>query len=417
MKILIKNTKIIDSGNKIDNELYDILISEKGIVERIEKNISPEVFSLNNIKTIESGNLHTSASWIDFRAFVGVPGYEYIEDYNSLQDAAKKGGFKSICIRPDTLPVIDNKAMVNSVMRPTSSDVQFFQIGSVTKNMEGVELSEMNDMFSAGVTLFFDPNKHLTSDLLKKALLYCKSFNGTILHTPFDPSLVKNQYVHEGKNALSIGLKGISDIAESIIVERDLQILEEVGGNLHLANITTKKSVDIIRKYKKKGLQVTADTALHYLIYNDSVITDFDSNYKVFPPFRSKEDVDALIEGVLDNTIDIICSDHSPQNIENKKLEFDKAAFGISSIETFYSSYQTYLKNEIPLHIFISKITKAPSIKLGKELPSIIPGNKISCTCFDPDVENIINEESWKSKSKNNALIGKTLKGKVIDVI
>lgn len=379
-----------------------------GLLNDIQKTIAFEADSSDSNST-----WYASMPWVDFRAFVGEPGLEHREKLSCFVPAARQGGFHVVQVSPDLIPELDNRSSVESFYARTQNlPLRFFCMGTVSKSMKGTELSEMMDMHEAGANVFYDGPRHLSADLLKKALLYTQSFGGLIVHMPFEPSLVKKEFVNEGEYALSVGMKGISDIAESIIVARDLQILEDVGGKLHFANITTQKSVDLIRQAKNKGLQVTADTAIHYLILDDSTTAYLDAHYKVFPPFRSKNDVLALQQAVVEGVIDVICSDHMPQSIETKEVELEQASFGISTIDLFARLYATHLSEIIPVEVFIQCVSENPARILGVSFSK-------EHEEFDPTIFSLdfpaqrVKKEDLFSFSKNTPFIGKELKGKV----
>lgn len=406
MNILLKNVKIVDSKSSFNGKKKDI-----GIVNgKITFDIKNNKFS----KETDLKGATVCPGFMDLRAFMGEPGIEYKEDFNSFQNAAKRGGFTSVAILPNTYPVIDNKDILKNIINQSKDEVvNIYPLAALSKEAKGEELSEMIDLHNNGAIAFTDGHNPIYhSDLILKGLQYGKSIDTLIINTPVDYHLSKKGYVNEGVNGTQLGMPGIPHLAEELAIERDLKLLEYAGGRMHFSLITTEKGIDLIRKAKKKGLNVTCDVAAHYLVYDDEVLNDFDSNQKVFPPYRTQKDIKALLRGVVDGTIDAIVSDHRPENIENKKLEFDKAEFGISSIETTFSLLcnNTNLTEEL----IIEKLTSGPRQVL--RLPDIeIEENTLAnLTIVDFDKTWVVN---LVSKSKNNSLIGKELKGRVLGVI
>lgn len=407
MGTLFKAVDLVETNVSARSKKVDILLGKSGKIERVG------AVTKKSGDVLKSGHFKASMGWIDFRAYSGEPGYEQKEDLNSLIKTAEQSGFKTVCVAADTNPVVDHKGMVESILKKAEHKcIEIIPIGAVTKGQKGEELSEMMDMNSAGVNVFYDGPRHLEAHIIKKALQYTQSFGGLVVHMPFEPNLVKQEFVNEGSFALSVGLKGIPSMSESIVVARDLQILEDVGGRLHFANITTEKSVKLIRDAKKKGLSVTADTAIHYLVLDDSTVPHLNSNHKVFPPLRSAKDVSALIAGVNDGTIDVICTDHVPQNIELKQLEYEYAHSGISGMDTFFSVYQTYLAKFISWPVFLACITVNPAKILGFKIDNA--ATEDCMTLVDTDATFILKSDDLHSKSKNNPWIGLKLRGKVI---
>ena len=406
MNILLKNVKVIDKNSSLNGKIIDL-----GIVDgKIIFNVSQFNFS----KVVQLNGASVCPGFMDMRAFMGEPGLEHKEDLKSFQNAAKRGGFTSVAVLPNTLPVIDSKDVLKSIINSSKSEiVEIYPIAALSKQTKGEELSEMIDLHQNGAIAFSDGHQPVyQSDLLIKGLQYGKHRNMLIINTPIDYHLSKKGYVNEGENATQLGIPGIPHLAEELAIQKDLKLLEYTGGRLHFSLITTKNGVDLIRKAKKEGANVTCDVAAHYLLFNDEVLHQFDSNYKVFPPFRTQTDINALIKGLKDGTVDAVVSDHRPENIENKKLELDKAEFGISSIETTFSTLCELKK--LSLEEIVEKLSYQPRKILNLDIPKIEENANANITIVDYDSSSTV---IIHSKSKNNPLQGKKMKGRVLGVI
>lgn len=406
MNILLKNVKIVDVNSSHNGQVKDVGVVNGKITFETEGNTFE--------KTIEKSGTSITPGFMDLRSFMGEPGLEHKEDFYTYQKAAAKGGYTTAAILPNTFPVIDNKDILISIQKRSETEVvNLYPIAALSKQAKGEELSEMIDLDANGAIAFSDGHNPIyLSDLLLKGLQYGKSIDALIINTPLDYNLSKKGYVNEGENATALGMPGIPSLAEEIAIQRDLKLLEYAGGKLHFSLITTKEGVELIKKAKKKGLNVTCDVGAHYLALDDSMLHTFDANYKVFPPLRTKKDVKALKKALKEGVIDTVVSDHRPENIENKKLEFDKAEYGIASIETTFSTLWTHgglTKEEI-----VDKLAIAPRNIVGLPVPSIEEGEEanIAMVNFEEDVNTTI-----LSKSKNNPFAGEKLKGRVIGVI
>lgn len=412
MNALIKSAKIIDKNSTFNGETVDILI-ENGIITKIGSSIKND----NNYKEISFEGLYASPGWFDMRVNFCDPGHEYKEDLTSGLNAAAKGGFTSVLVMPDTEPSNSTKSGIEYIINKAKGNiVDTIPAGSLSYHCEGKEIAEMYDMYSAGAVAFTDNKKSIKSaSLLNRALLYSQSFNGLIIDFPNDTELSKGGKINEGVVSTELGLKGIPSLAEELMVTRDIYLAEYCNSKIHLANISTKKSVDLIRTAKKNGLNITADVNSYHLHLDETALLHFDSNYKVTPPLRTSEDRKALIAGLKDGTIDVICSDHTPEDIENKQCEFDNAAFGIINLQTSYAlanSNANLSSNEI-----INAITIRPREILDLKKVVIKEGEEANITLFNPDKKWSLNKEDIVSKSKNTPFIGKELTGKVYGVI
>ncbi len=407
MSQLIKNALVIDSSSAWDGKQVDILI-ESGRIKKIGKNLK------SSSKTVSSENLCVSPGWIDMKVRLQDPGYEHKEDIISGLSAAKKGGFTSVVTMPGTKPVTDSKSGIDYVLNKAKGrGVRVYPAGALSKNMEGFSLSEMFDMSQAGAKLFTDDTQVIgDAGLMKKALLYVKNFGGTIAALPMDRSLSPDAQVHEGAVSTALGLKGIPSVAEEMMLKRDIDLLRYTESRLHVSGITTAGGVKLIAAAKKEGLHITAEVHLANLIWTDEAIREYDSNFKMMPPLREESDRKALVKAVESGVIDCISSNHSPEDMESKKLEFGLANYGSSMLESFFGLYSTHLADVVSLNRFVDCLTQGPAKVLGFKSASIEVGKRAIITCFDPTLEWTYKASS--SKAYNDVAEGSVLVGKVI---
>jgi dihydroorotase len=412
MNILIKSAKVIDPKGEHHRKTRDILI-ENGKI----KKIAPKI-AAGKTKSFSAKNLHLSLGWFDMHANFRDPGFEYKENINSGCNAAASGGFTSVLLMPNTMPITDNNAQVEYIQSKAKNNiVSAYVAASLSKSMEGKEMVEMYDLKNAGALAFTDDKNSLQSNaVMKNALLYAKDFEGLIMNYPNDTSISNRGQIHEGKISTVLGLNGMPATAEGMMVDRDISLCNYTEGKIHLCYLSTKDSVSKVKKAKKKGLQISADVCLHNLILTDEQIMHFDTRYKTLPPLRSRKDCIALIKGLKDGTIDVICTDHSPEDEENKKTEFDNAAFGIIGLETAFGLIIKHLSNYLSLTEIIEKIAINPRKILKTGDTKIEEGIVANLTLFDPEIEWKISKEDIVSKSINTPFIGEKLKGKALAI-
>jgi len=414
MNALIRSAKVIDTNSKHHGKTVDILI-EKGIISKI----GSELKNQKKVQEIIYKSLSVSVGWFDMRANFCDPGHEYKEDLTSGLNAAAKGGFTGVLIMPDTEPATSSKSGIEYIINKTKGNiVDALPTGSLSHNCEGKEIAEMYDMHTAGALAFTDNKKSVNkSSLLKRALLYSQSFNGLIMDFPNDKELSNNGQINEGIVSTELGLKGIPSLAEELMVNRDIYLAEYCNSKIHLSNISTRKSVKLIKEAKKKGLKITADVNSYHLLLDENELLNFDNNCKLTPPLRTQDDIKALIAGLKDGTLDVICSDHTPEDIENKQCEFDNAAFGMINIQSSFAAANTGIGSKLTIEEIISKITTGPREILKIDLPIIKEGEVANLTLFNHKAKWSLKEDDIISKSKNTPLIGKELTGEVYGII
>nr|WP_315220887.1 dihydroorotase [uncultured Flavobacterium sp.] len=409
MKIIIRSAKIIDSKSPFHNQTVDVLIAD-GFIEKIGTSL-PEIADATEVKL---GNLHLSQGWFDSSVSFGEPGYEDRETIaNGLQVAAKSG-FTAIALQPNSYPVIDNQSQVNFVKNKANGfATELFPIGALTKGSEGKDMAELYDMKNSGAVAFGDYNKSIdNANLLKIALQYVQDFDGLVIAYSQDSNIKGNGVANEGIVSTRLGLKGIPNLAEELQVARNLFLLEYTGGKLHIPTVSTAKSLALIKEAKAKGLQVSCSVAVHHLTFTDVALEGFDTRFKVTPPLRTEADRAALVNGVLDGTIDMITSDHNPIDIEFKKMEFDTAKNGTIGLESTFGA----LLNVLPLETIVEKLTSGKAV-FGIESQSINEGQKANLTLFTPEGKSTFTKENILSKSKNSAFLGTEIRGTVYGIL
>ena len=408
MSTIIREAKIIDSESPFHNQTVDVLI-----VDGIIKKIGTSLPNTENTEEVKRENLHVSQGWFDSSVSLGEPGFEDRETITNGLNVAARSGFTAIALQPNSYPIIDNQSQVNFVKSKANGfATELFPIGALTKGSEGKDMTELFDMKNAGAVAFGDYNKNLdNANLLKIALQYVQDFDGLVIAFAQDSNIKGNGVANEGIVSTKLGLKGIPNLAEELQIARNLFLLEYTGGKLHIPTISTAKSVQLIKEAKAKGLNLTCSVAVHHLVVTDSTLEGFDTRYKVSPPLRTETDRKALISGILDNTIDMITSDHNPIDIEHKKMEFDFAKAGTIGLESAFGALLT----ELPLDKVIEKLTAGKSL-FGIEKQSVSEGQKANITLFNPEGISIFTKENILSKSKNSAFLGKEIKGKVYGI-
>jgi dihydroorotase len=413
--ILIKNGRVIDPKTRFDR-IADILI-EGNKIQKIERNLKVE-----GAKIIDASGMIVSPGFIDLHCHLRDPGRPDEETIESGAKAAIAGGFTTICCMPNTEPPIDNEGIVNYIIKEAQrvNLCRVYPIGTITKKREGKEISEFGELIKAGVKGFSDDGNTVgDARVLRYAMEYSKIFNATIFEHPLDESLSKGGVMNEGEISTRLGLPGSPAIAEELIVARDLMLSKFTGAKLHLCHISTRGSVELIRRAKKEGIDVTCETCPHYFFFNDRVLETYNTNYKVNPPIRSEIDRRAIIEGLRDGTIDCISTDHAPHTQAEKELEFISAPFGMIGLETALSLVIMQLINveKFTWLEVIDKLTYKPAQVLKEKLGVLKEGAIADITIINPNIKWQYKPENIKSKSKNSPFLNKELIGRAEYVI
>lgn len=410
MRLLIKNGRVVDPASSTD-ETLDILI-DKGKIVDLKAKIEMEV-----PKTIDATRLVVAPGFIDMHAHLREPGQEEKETIHTASLAAAKGGFTSICAMANTDPVNDNRGVTEYILSEAkkSAVVNIFPIAAVSRGLRGEELTDMADLLSAGAIAFSDDGHPVeNSRLMRRALEYSKFLNILIIEHCEDRNLSEEGVMHEGHYSYLLGLRGIPASSEEIMVARDIILAEKADARIHIAHLSVQGAIHSLREAKKKKIKVTAEATPHHLVLTDSSLESYDTNLKVNPPLRGKEDVQALIEAVQEGVVDVLSTDHAPHTPEEKDVEFDKAPFGIAGLETAVSLILDRLvnKNILPLRKFIEMISTKPALILGlQNKGKISVGSDADLTILNLHKEIIVDVNAFKSKSRNNPFHAWKLKG------
>jgi len=408
------NANIIDTHNSL-NEVGGLIVDENGLIEAVGKKVNK-----NNIpsreKIIDLKGKYIFPGIIDMRVFVGEPGYEYKENFRTLSNAALSGGVTSVITMPNTDPIIDNVSIVDFLKRRgrDKSKINIFPTASLTKNLEGTNMTEFGLLQKKGIIAFTDGLKTIQNTrLMSRIMKSAHDLNSLILQHAEDFELSKNGMINDGIISTKLGLQGISDLAELIIIERDLTLLESIKCRYHISQISSKKSVEIIKERKQK-VKFTCGVSINNLSLNENDIGDFRTFLKLSPPLRTEEDRMSLVDGIKNNTIDVIVSDHKPEDEEQKRLTFAQAATGSSGIETLLPlSLELYHNGSVKLETIIKALTSNPAKILKINKGNLTIGNHADFCIVDINKPWIVKKDNLISKSKNTSIEDKKLQGKV----
>ena len=410
MTLLIKSATLIDKSQPaLHLKKRDILI-EKGKIKTIGRGISPD----SKTRVIEGKNLHASPGWFDTGVSFGEPGYEERETIANGLEVAARGGFSGIVLNTNTNPTPDTSGDIVFLKEAARGhSTELFPLGTVSVGAKGGDLSEMYDMYSVGAVGFSDYKSPVQNpNLLKLALLYSQNFGGLIHSFPLDAELAHHGQVHEGEVSVRLGLKGIPVLAEELRVARDLSLLEYTGGRLHIPTISTSASLKLITAARKKGLDVSCSVAIHHLWFTDTSLEQFDSHFKVMPPLRDPKNRKALQKGLKDGVIDFVTTDHCPLDVEQKRKEFDQAAFGATGLEEAFG-----ILNQLYGPETSAEILSRGRQRFGQPEATLMEGQRAVLTLFDPEEEYVLGEKDLKSHSKNSMFLGVPLKGRALGVV
>ena len=412
MKILVKDTLILDKNSSYHKERLDVFI-EEGIIQKIGKNLS-----LKSDQIISEKGLCTSIGWFDFFVDFANPGREDRETLEKAILSSRIGGFTGVGVSPQTFPVLDNKYVIE-YLKNKSSKIDIYPYGSISKNLEQKEISEYYDIISETKSKVFSSGDKYTPTFLQKiALQYAKNSNGLIISFPHNFDFFPEGVMNEGLTSTRMGVKPIPPVFENIIVNRDLELSKYLECPIFIRGVSTKESLELVRKSKqeKRGFPIYCGISAHQLSFLEEDLFSFDTRLKILPPFRKEEDKIALKEAVLDNTIDVIYSDFSPSTVEEKETDFSSARFGIVNNQSFLSSLQDSFP-ELDLESFIEKVAYNPRHILERELPKIKEGEEANLTFFSKEKTSLWTSKKLISKSKNSPFLGKKMKGKVLGSI
>lgn len=428
--VMIRHARIIDPSRQLDR-VGDLLIGRGEIVAagRVALDRIPE-----GAQVIDGTGLVACPGFIDLHCHLREPGFEYKETIAAGSKAGAKGGFTTLCAMPNTDPPIDNAAVVDFIQQRALQDslIRVLPIGCVTKGRKGHELSEMEELASAGVVAFSDDGDPVyDANLMRLALVYSLDLGLPISNHCQDKSLSCNGVMAEGPVATHLGLDGIPAAAEEAMIARDIALAEATGGKLHVAHLSTAGSVPLLREAKERGLTVTAEVCPHHLTITDQWALGrkgepteaagdlaYDTSTKVYPPLRAQRDVDTLIGALADGTIDCIATDHAPHDLTSKQVTYQDAAFGISVLETALGSLlQLVHAKKLSMGALVDRLTAGPARVLGgsySDLAALHPGTTADVVLFDPDQEWTVDTSEFESKGRNTPLEGTTLKGRVM---
>ena len=411
--LLLRRAHVIDPGGPHHDAEVDILL-KNGKVAQVAARIGK-----NDATEINMPGLHVSPGWVDLRAHFRDPGEEYKEDLISGLDTAAAGGFTAVAVLPSTQPPIDARSGVEYLLRKSHGHaVRVLPLGALTKGLNGEQLAETYDLQQAGAVAFTDDQHPVRNTrLMMLALQYTKGFGGAVFSFANDPDLSAGGQMHEGPMSARLGMRGIPPEAETITLMRDLALLAYTGGRLHVATISTARSVELIRQAKKAKLDVTASVAAHHLLLDDGCLRGFDTNYKVMPPLRDVEHIEALREGVKDGTIDAVVSDHRPEDTEHKRLEFGSAAFGVIGLGTSYAAANTALHGRMNTRRLVERFCQGPRKVLGLPVPHISEDAEAEITLFDPEVDWTFTAADIRSRSQNTPFIGQHFVGRPLGIV
>jgi dihydroorotase len=406
MNLLIKSATIIDPNSPFNQKIADVLI-EKGIVTRIAADIEADA------EVFEAEGKYISPGFFDLNCNIGEPGLETKEDLYTGTKAAAAGGFTGIALMPNTVPPVHSKSEIEYILNRSKKNlVDVYPLGAISHKREGKDLAEMYDMYLSGAKAFSDGNRPVQdAGLMERALLYAQGFDALVFSYPEDTAIAGKAKVNEGEVSTLLGMKGIPSLAEELMIARDLYLAEYTVSRIHFSTISTTRSVELIREAKRKGLEVTCDVAAHHLVLTDEALLGFDSQYKVKPPLRTQDDVDALLAGLKDGTIDAIVSQHTPHEVEFKNVEFEVAEFGIIGLQT---ALPLALKAGLSVDLIVQKMAVNPREILNIDVPYIAEGKEANLVLFDAEEIWEYSKKNNRSKSYNSPFIGHNLKGKVL---
>ena len=412
MKILIRQARIVDPSSPHHGQVKDLYI-ENGIIRLIEDHIESEAD-----KTVEFANLNLSTGWMDVFANFADPGYEFKETMETGAAAAVKGGYTDVMLIPNTQPVVHNKSGIEYlVQKGKTLPVNIHPIGAVTKNTNGEELAEMYDMKASGAIAFSDGTHSIQSaGLLLKALQYIKTFNGVLIQLPDDKTINPQGLMNEGIVSTQLGLPGKPSMSEEIVIDRDIKLAKYTESGIHFTGVTSAKSLDYIKAAKQEGIKVSCSVTPDHLFFCDEDLVTYDTNLKINPPLRTREDRSSLQNAIKEGIIDCIATHHLPHEKDSKLVEFEYAKYGTIGLETAYAAINTAMPGE-KQETWVKVLSSNPRKLFGLPALSIAIDQPACLTAFDPAQNWTVELKDIKSRSKNSPYLQKTLTGKVLATI
>ena len=414
-RLLIRGGRLIDPTNRVD-QVADLLI-ENGTVAQVGKGLKAA-----GAQVLEAEGKVVTPGFIDLHVHLRSPGQEHKETVLSGSRAAVKGGFTTICAMANTDPVVDSAPIVEYVRAQSQKAglVNILPYAAVTMGLKGETLTEMGELKEAGVVGFSDDGMPvMNAGVMRRALEYARMTELPIISHCEDKNLTGSGVVHEGTTAIRLGLPGIPAEAETVMIARDILLAQATGGRLHIAHVSTKVGVDLIRQAKTKGISVTAEVAPHHLVLTEEVLSTYDARFKMNPPLRTQADLEALRQGLKDGTLDAVATDHAPHALAEKEAELVRAPFGVVGLETAVGVLLTTLVHPglLELATLIAALTIRPARVLGMDRGTLAPGAVADVTILDPKAEWTVQPTSFASKGMNTPFLGWRFKGRVTDVI
>ena len=414
MKTLIKNGKVIDPSQKIEKKM-NILIDGK-LIKEYPGNIK-ELEKRKDLKVIDANKLVVVPGLIDIHVHLREPGFEHKETIRTGTLSAAAGGFTSIACMPNTNPINDNASVTDYILLKARTEgiVNVLPIGAITKSEEGNELAEIGEMYEAGCVAISDDGMPVTnSNLMRRAMEYVKAFNLPVIVHAEDTYLSDDGVMNEGKTSTMLGLKGIPNASEEVMIARDIFLSELTGTDLHICHVSTEGSVRVIREAKKRGVKVTAEATPHHFLLTNEEVYNYNTNAKMNPPLRTSKDVKAIIKGLKDGTLDVIATDHAPHSEDEKNVEFDIAPFGIVGLETALPLSLKLVEDKIlTISQLIEKLTINPANIVNSDKGTLKKNKVADITIFDPKEEYLIDKNNFYSKGKNTPFQDWKVRGKV----
>ena len=414
MDTLIRKVRIVDPTSPYNGQTKDLLLSDRTIREIADRIPADESQELH---IVDESGLCVSPGWMDTACRFGEPMYEEAETLESGSRAAARGGFTAIALAsPKNCPTDTRQKVEFFVEKSKPLPVNIYPVGTATQGAQGKAMAETFDMLGAGAVAFWDAHP-ISNNLIEQLVLqYNGALGALTVTTPMDRAVMHSGVANEGPVATTLGLHGIPDIAEDIAVARDIFLAQYTGAPLHLSCVSTPGAVDAVRRAQEKNINVSCSVSAHHLLLDDECLTDFDTRYKVLPPLRTRKHIDALVRAVEDGTVCCLASDHTPVDIEDKKCEFERAAYGTIGLQTAFAAGWMALHQHISLERMIELLSIGPRRRFGVDVPSIVPGGEAELTLFDPQARWTFTKEMVESKAKNSAFFGRELLGQVFAI-